>query len=324
MSLIGILLTNLGTPSEATTKSVRRYLAEFLADPYVVAIPRWIWLPILYGLVLTIRPRRSAKLYQKIWTEQGSPLLTGCQAVLKKLQMVFDHNTKPTIALGMRYGEPSLLEALLELRQAQVNKILVLPLYPQYSKTTTLSTVAKIKRHLDDLKWQVEIECIQHYAEQNDYISALANQITEFWRTNKRGQKLLFSFHGIPKKLSYQGDPYENLCFATANAVATKLNLSEDVWQVVFQSRFGREEWLKPYCAEVLRKLPDDGYRSIDIICPGFPIDCLETLEEIAITNKEIFIQAGGMEYNYIPSLNDSNEHIEALQKILQTYLTNS
>jgi ferrochelatase len=316
---IGILLTNLGTPSEPTPKAVRHYLAEFLSDPHVIQIPRLLWWFILHGIVLQTRPAKSARLYQKIWTPVGSPLLVNSQKILQKLQILLKKRLIPAkVVLGMRYGEPSLKKALAELNTANVAKLLIFPLYPQYSNTTTASTVAAIKRELAILKWQPEqLHVIDAYATNSNYISALTNSINAFWQRQSPGQKLLFSFHGIPKRLIDKGDPYYQQCLATATTVVKQLHLTENQWQVVFQSRFGRAGWLQPYCQQVLQSLPQQGYRHIDIICPGFAVDCLETLEEIAITNKELFFAAGGKSLNYIPALNDSDHHIHALANMI-------
>lgn len=319
---VGILITNLGTPSAITKKAIRDYLKEFLTDRNVVSLPRWLWLPLLYSFILTIRPNRSLNLYKKIWTKQGSPLLVGSERLVKQLEQSFTGNPDIKIVLGMRYGTPSLSTALHQLHTEEIDSLLVLPLYPQYSTTTTASTFTKIKELLHDMRWNINTQFISHYAEHSDYVAALADKIRNSWQQNQRSQKLIFSFHGIPKRLSAEGDPYERLCFATADAIASQLALSPQEWLVVFQSRFGREKWLQPYCTDVLRQLPQQGCHSIDIICPGFPIDCLETLEEIAMTNKRIFLQAGGLHYNYIPALNDSDDHVNALQKILVEQLT--
>lgn len=313
----GIVITNLGTPAVLTEKAVRKYLGEFLADPDVVSLPRWIWLPILYGLILPIRSKQSLQLYKKVWTKEGSPLLVGCKKIFQKLQEEFSQSQNIKCALGMRYGDPTLKNALLDLKKNNINKLLLLPLYPQYSTTTTASTQKKVLQIITELQWDIEVQFISHYAEHPAYVAAIATQINAFWHKTPPGQKLLFSFHGIPKRLSAKGDPYENLCFATAKAIAAKLNLADENWQIVFQSRFGREEWLQPYCAKMLQELAQQGYTHIDIVCPGFPIDCLETLEEIAITNKKIFFEAGGQQFNYIPALNDSDAHVVALKKII-------
>lgn len=319
---LGILITNLGTPSSPTPQDVKRYLAEFLWDPHVVQIPRVLWWFILKGFVLRTRPKKSAQLYQKIWAKEGSPLLVHSQNIQKKMHCAMERRgLKTHFVLGMRYGKPSLAKALNELYTKNVKKIVILPLYPQYSTTTTASTLAEIKKQLALFSWQPALHAIENYANHSSYIKALSSSIITHRLKNPPAQKLLFSFHGIPKKLLKKGDPYFEQCMATATHVATELQLSKEEWEVVFQSRFGREEWLQPYCNQVLQDLPKQGIKHIDVICPGFPADCLETLEEMAITNKEFFYAAGGTTFNYIPALNDSNLHIECLSQILLDYI---
>ncbi|MBA2653615.1 MAG: ferrochelatase [Gammaproteobacteria bacterium] len=315
---IGVLITNLGTPDQPTPSAVKKYLKEFLWDPFIVQIPRPLWWLILNGIILRTRPKKSAKLYQKIWTKSGSPLLVFSSELVRKLRgAMTSRGYTFKYALGMRYGEPSIKQALINLREQGVTQIIGFPLYPQYSTTTTASTVHAIKKQLQQLKWEPTLHFIENYAYEPSYISALAHTIHNHWQKQIPGQKLLFSFHGIPKKLIAKGDPYFDQCLDTAAQVASKLNLEEKKWGVVFQSRFGREEWLQPYCNKVLQDLPKEGYKHIDVICPGFAVDCLETLEEMAITNKKIFHQAGGLIYNYISALNTTDLHIQSLSDIL-------
>ncbi len=315
---IGVLVVNLGTPKAPTPQAVREYLAEFLLDPYVIQVPKFLWWFILNGFILTTRPRKSAKLYQKIWTLDGSPLLAISQRLLLKMKAASREKSYPfKYALGMRYGEPSLKQALKTLKEGNTSKLIIFPLYPQYSFTTTASALSEIKKQLKQINWDPQIKLISKYAGQSSYIRALATSIDTQWQREVPGQKLLFSFHGIPRKHIANGDPYFDQCHETAKLVAAELNLNAKHWQVVFQSRFGREEWLKPYCHTVIQRLPQEGCKRVDIICPGFPIDCLETLEEIAITNKKTFQRAGGIAYNYIPALNDSDLHLNSLLDIL-------
>lgn len=318
MAEIGILLTNLGTPAAPTTKAIRRYLAEFLSDPKVITLPKLLWLPILYGFILPSRPRSIVKAYQKIWTEHGSPLLVTSQKIVGLLQNeLLQKLPSVKVILGMSYGQPSLAAALTELRSLAITRLLVLPLYPQYASATTGSTHAAV---FDNLKtWQVlpELRTVCQYAANTTYINALVDSINTHWQNNKKGQILLFSFHGLPEKSRLQGDPYYELCHKTAAATAKALDLKSSSWQVVFQSRFGRQAWLQPYCDEVLQKLPLTGCDSVDIICPGFAVDCLETLEEINIRYRELFINVGGKNFNYIPALNTDTMHIAALANII-------
>ncbi|KHD11598.1 ferrochelatase [Candidatus Thiomargarita nelsonii] len=311
----GILLINLGTPDAPTPTALRRYLGEFLADPRVTEMPRWLWWFILHGIILRIRPRRSALKYQKIWTETGSPLLSISQAQSQALQKVVDaHFVGPmTVALAMRYGNPSIAAGLEQLRQANARRILILPLYPQYSGAATGSSFDAVADVLKRWRWVPDVRFISHYHDLPAYIRALAEQIKNYWSKQGTPDKLLFSFHGIPKRFFIAGDPYHCECHKTARLVAAQLDLKEEKWQVVFQSRFGREEWLKPYTDHTLTALGKAGLKRVDIICPGFAADCLETLEEISQENRQIFLQAGGKAFHYIPALNDNVEHIQAL-----------
>lgn len=314
----GILIVNLGTPSAPTPDAVKNYLAEFLWDPYIVQIPRAVWWLILNALILRTRPHKTAKLYQKIWLPQGSPLLHHSLELSQKIQTQLHEQDYPLpVALGMRYGQPAIKDALQILRSADIKDIIVLPLYPQYSTATTGSTKAEINKQLEYMCWNPTVKFIGDYHQQPDYIAAMTKAIENFWQMNDRGQLLIFSFHGLPEKYIKKGDPYYQQCLITAQMIASKLSLNEDQWRLVFQSRFGKEAWLKPYCVEVLKTLPAEGFQKIDMVCPGFPVDCLETLEEIAITNKEIFIMAGGKTYQYIPALNSSERHVQALTNIL-------
>lgn len=311
--ITGILLTNLGTPSAPTAKAVRKYLAEFLWDPRVVEIPRPLWWLILHGVVLRIRPKKSAKLYQQIWTATGSPLLVNSQRLADKLQKQLGDKFK--VALGMRYGEPSIASALEQLRQHKVDRVVVLPLYPQYSAATTASTFDAIAAVLKKWRYVPELNFMQQYFDHPDYIAAIADSIRQQYKSDSH---LLFSFHGLPKRCTDLGDPYQQQCQTTAQLVAAQLQLSSDKYSVVFQSRFGAAEWIKPYCDETLRNLPKQGIKNVTVVCPGFAVDCLETLEEIAQQNREIFLQAGGENFHYIPALNDSAAHVVMLAKRLQ------
>jgi len=315
----GVLITNLGTPDAATPKALKRYLKEFLWDPRVVEIPRPVWWIILNAFILTTRPAKSAEAYKKVWTEDGSPLLSISIQQQKALQTSLKKQFKGPIkvALGMRYGNPSIQSALNELREANVQKIVVLPLYPQHSAATTASTFDAIAKTFEDWRYVPETRFINHYHDDEGYINAAANSITQYWNENGKAEKLLFSFHGMPKRTLGAGDPYFCHCQKTARLITEKLKLQKDEWIVSFQSRFGKEEWLKPYASETLEQLGKQGQKSVDVVCPGFSADCLETLEEMVDENREVFLKAGGGQYRYIPALNDSEEHIEALTKLL-------
>ena len=319
---LGILLVNLGSPDKPKTSAVRRYLAEFLWDKRVVDAPRWLWWLILHGIILRTRPRRSAKLYQKVWTDQGSPLVATsrlqAQTVEKTLQKKFRGNV--IVDLAMRYGSPSIKDSLNALRKAGTRRLLILPMYPQYSATTTASVFDEVTNVLRDWRWLPDLRFINDYHDNRIYIEALASSIRQHWQQNGRADKLLFSFHGIPQRYFESGDPYFCHCQKTARLVAEALELEEGTWQVVFQSRFGREPWLQPYCDKTLEALPAQGVKSVDIICPGFTADCLETLEEISIENRQLFLDAGGEQFHYIPALNASDEHIRVLCEVLTAH----
>lgn len=311
---IGVLLTNIGTPHEPTASAVRHYLKEFLNDRRVVEIPRLIWWPILYGVILPFRSKKSAKLYQKIWTEHGSPLLYHSE----KLRKAIAEKLEIPVALGMHYGNPSIASALAELQKQQVDKILILPLYPQYSATTTASTFDHVANALK--KWRVipNLQMITDYASHPLYIKALAQSIRSAQKEHMP-QKIVFSFHGIPKQFITAGDPYQTRCEKTITLLAEELGINPQDYLLTFQSRLGRAEWLTPYTSELLGELPQQGIRDIQIICPGFAVDCLETLEEIAIQGKEQFLKKGGEQFHYIPALNDSELHVQLFVQLIQS-----
>lgn len=315
----GVLLTNLGTPDAPTAAALRRYLKEFLSDPRVVEIPRPLWWLILNGIVLRTRPAKSAQAYARVWTERGSPLLTHCEDIAQALEKkLSDRFQGPlTLALGMRYGNPSLQSALEQLREAGVQRLLVLPLYPQYASSTTGSTFERISQILSSWRWIPEFRMVTSYHDEADYIRALADRIRRYWDGNGRGERVLFSFHGIPKFTFLAGDPYHCHCHKTARLVAARLGLKDEEWFVSFQSRFGRAEWLMPYTDATLEDWGRKGVGDIDVVCPGFPADCLETIDEIAFENGELFRESGGGQLRYIPALNDDKAHIEALEGLV-------
>ena len=320
---LGVLLVNLGSPDAPTTAAVRRYLAEFLWDPRVVEIPRIPWWLILHGVVLRLRPSRSAHAYQHVWTDEGSPLLAISRRQFDALQKVCAarYGERVKLALAMRYGNPSIKAGLAQLREAQARRILILPLYPQYSAATSATVFDAVAAELKTWRWVPELRFISHYHDDQGYLTALVNSIRENWEQHGQGERLLFSFHGMPKRTLQAGDPYHCHCQKTARLVAERLGLAQDRWQVAFQSRFGRAEWLQPYTDKTLRQWAHDGVKRVDVVCPGFAADCLETLEEIAMQNKETFLAAGGTNLRYIPALNARADHITALQGLIDGHL---
>ncbi|MCW8944775.1 MAG: ferrochelatase [Sedimenticola sp.] len=321
----GILLTNLGTPDSTSVGDVRRYLKEFLSDPRVIETPRLLWWLILNGVILRIRPARSAAAYRKVWTDQGSPLLFHTQAIAQKLQQTLTTATATPISVvtAMRYGQPSIADGLEQLRQQNARRIIVLPLYPQYSATTTASTFDEISRVLRNWRWLPELRFINHYFDSPDYINTLAKSIKSYWQEQGQPDKLLLSFHGIPQSYQDKGDPYGRECHTTAKLLAQALELTDDQWAISFQSRVGTQVWLKPYTDETLKQWGAEGVGRVDVACPGFPADCLETIEEIGEENRDYFLEAGGKAYRYIPSLNSSDDHIDALTRIAKRHLWN-
>ena len=320
---IGVLITNLGTPDAPTAAALRKYLAEFLSDPRVIEVPKPIWWFILHGIILRTRPKKSAGAYEKVWTENGSPLLDISLKQLEGIKAAIKEKTDlpVKVELAMRYGNPSIQSGLEKLRDANAQRLLILPLYPQYSAATTASTFDAVAKELTQWRWLPELRMINHYHDNDGYISALANSIEDHWRTNSKPEKLIFSFHGLPKHYFLAGDPYFCECQKTARLVAEKMNLSEDDYLVTFQSRFGPREWLKPYTDITLKELAKKGTKSVNIVCPGFSADCLETIEEINMQNREFFTEAGGEQFDYIPALNDNPEHIELLTDIISQHL---
>lgn len=318
-SQTALLLVNLGTPEQPTTESVRRYLCEFLSDPRVVQIPRPVWWLILHLGVLRTRPAKSAKAYKTVWTERGSPLMVFTQDLTSALREELNLRGAGEIMVdfAMRYGKPSIPDELNRLKVLGIKNFIVLPLYPQYAAATTASIYDKVVETFSQWKHVPDFKFISDYHLDPGYIAAIAASIEQYWQAHGKSQLLLFSLHGLPAVSRKQGDPYYDQCVATTKAVAAKLGLADDAWKLVFQSRFGFQKWLQPYCVEVLKQLPKQGIKSVDVVCPGFAVDCLETLEEIAIANKEIFIEAGGESYRYIPALNASAEHARVMAGLI-------
>lgn len=317
---LGVLLVNLGTPDAPTPAAVRKYLRSFLSDPRVVELPRWIWLPFLHGVILRVRPARSASAYSKIWTEQGSPLLLNSRDIAAAVQEKLSARLSGAVhvELAMTYGEPSIGAALEKLHGQYVRRIVILPLFPQYSGTTTASVFDSVTRALSRRRWVPELRVINHYHDANGYISAIAASIRDFRDLNGAGERLLFSFHGIPQRTFDAGDPYHCQCQRTARLIAEALDLADGEWQVSFQSRLGWAVWLKPYTDEVLTGWANDKLGKVDVVSPGFAVDCLETLEEIEIRYSRLFRESGGGELRYIPALNARDDHVAFLSRLVE------
>jgi ferrochelatase len=317
-----VLLVNLGTPAAPTAAALRRYLAEFLSDPRVVEAPRWLWRIILHGIVLRFRPRRSAAAYAAIWGPEGSPLAVLSEALRARIAQVLGltPESRLIVALAMRYGEPSIPRTMRALAEAGVRRLLVLPLYPQYSATTAASVFDAVAAELMRWRWLPQLRFLTGYHDEPAYQEALAASVREAIAAEPP-QALLCSFHGIPKRYFDAGDPYFCHCQRTARELGERFGWPRDRLFVGFQSRFGREPWLEPSTDALLQRLPGEGIRDLAVICPGFAVDCLETLEEIAIQGKERFLAAGGERFRYIPCLNDRPAHAEALAALIRRQL---
>ncbi len=316
---LAILLVNLGTPDAPDAASVRRYLAEFLADPRIVEQPRWLWWLILNGVILRVRPARSARAYAKVWTPAGSPLQVETTALAERLQAALE----PTLGSGvivrhaMRYGRPALSETLADLARSGMRRLLVVPLFPQFSATTTASVFDALSLQFRRWRYPPELRLVNDYCHERAHVEALARSVEKHWQASGRSDRLLLSFHGIPERYVRNGDPYRQQCEATAMRLRQRLAMSEVELLLSFQSRLGREPWLEPYTDRTLAALPSQGVRSVDVMCPGFAVDCLETLEEIAIEGRETFLHAGGERFGYIPCLNAGDDQIAAMCELV-------
>lgn len=315
----GVLLTNLGTPAAPERKPVARFLREFLSDPRVVDLPRYLWLPLLNLVIIPLRAGRSAAAYRQIWWPEGSPLLVLTERLGERLRRELAPHTR--VEIGMRYGEPSIRGGLERLRAAGVEEVVILPMYPQFSGTTTASIYDAVDAALEDLDWYPRRHPIDKYHEHPAWIEAIAASIRDYQAEHGVAEKLIFSLHGIPQRYVRQGDPYQQQCELSVSAVAQALGLPADQWLLSYQSRVGREPWLQPYTDLTLEELARSGVRHVQVLCPGFAVDCLETLEEIAEQNRERFVHAGGEKLEYIPALNDGDAHVRLYRQLVEDAL---
>tara|TARA_A100001015_G_scaffold194094_1_gene216353 strand:+ start:1389 stop:2396 length:1008 start_codon:yes stop_codon:yes gene_type:complete len=315
---IGVLITNLGTPDSPTKKGLKKYLNQFLMDRRVVDLSRLLWVPLLKLIILNVRPKKSAKLYKSIWTEKGSPLLVMSNNILETLKRTFaKYKLDITFDLGMRYGNPSIDKALKRFKDKGISKILILPLYPQAGSPTTSSTLDAVNSFLSNQSWTPNLRFVSGYHDHKDYISSLCNSINKSFSKNGMPDKLIFSYHGMPERYLHEGDPYYCFCHKTTRLVAEQLNLSSDTFEMAFQSRFGYEKWLQPYLDDKIPEMANNGIKHLQVISPGFSVDCLETLEEINIQYRELFEDLGGEKFSYIPCLNDSNDQMDMVKNLI-------
>ena len=312
----GVLIVNTGSPASLSTKAIRLYLKEFLSDKRIITLPRIFWLPILYLFILPFRPQKKVKDYKKIWMADGSPLIALSKKLIKKLNYYYKDN-KINYRLAMRYGYPNIKDQLIFFRQQNISNLIILPLFPQFSYSTTESVIDEVKKSLKELNWMPNYKIIKEYYKENLFINSISNKIKDEWKTNGKKELLIFSYHGLPIKYVNRGDTYYQACFNTSELIAKNLSLDKKDYITSFHSKFGYGEWTKPYTEDLLIELPINGIKSINIISPTFSIDCLETLEEIAIQFKNDFIESGGKYFKYINCLNDSNEHVKLIQKLV-------
>lgn len=315
---IGVLLVNSGTPDSPSTRDVRRFLGRLLGDPRVIELPRALWLPLLHGVILRTRPFRSARKYRQIWTPEGSPLLLHSERLRDAVRRRLGGLVRAPVAveIGMLYASPGVADGLARLRDAGAQRILVLPLFPQYSGVSTGAVYDQVQAELRRWRWVPELRFVGDYADYPPYVDALRDSVAAHWAAHGRTAHLLMSFHGIPERYFREGDPYFCKCQRTARLLADELDLAPDEWSVAFQSRYGPGRWLQPYTDAVIASLPQRGVGSLTVVCPGFAADCLETLEEIAIENRERFLAAGGERFEYVPALNSGPLHAQAIASL--------
>lgn len=313
-----LLLVNLGTPEAPNADAVRDYLAEFLSDPRVVELPRWLWWPILHGYILRTRPRHSAEAYARIWRNDGSPLMVFSERLAAAVTRAIAARTHTPIdvALAMTYGAPSVGDVMADLMARGVRRVLALPLFPQYSATSSGAALDAVLRGAQRLRWMPALRTVSDYHDDHGYIAALAESVQRHWAEHGRGKKLLLSFHGIPESYAAAGDPYPEQCRDTAARLGAALGITDDDLVVAFQSRLGRKPWLRPYTDEIIEQLARQDIESLDVLCPGFAVDCLETLEEVAMRYRATFLTNGGQQFSYIPALNDHPNHATVLADI--------
>ena len=319
---IGILITNLGTPDKPNKEALKIYLKEFLSDPRVIEVPKLIWQIILRLIILNLRPQKVAKLYKAIWKKEGGPLLLMLKKQKKGIQKILKKRSKKLeIEIGMRYGNPSIKHGLEKLRKKGCRKILILPLYPQYCAATTGSTFDKVTETLRKWRWIPEMRFVNNYFEEPMYIDCLVKSIKESWKKFGKTQKVVFSYHGVPKKYLLKGDPYYCFCQKTTRLVVERMKLKKKDYITTFQSRFGPDEWLQPYTDKILEEFPNKGIKKIHILSPGFSSDCLETIEELEVENKKNFLSSGGEKYYYIKCLNDDPQHLKMLGFLILNHI---
>ncbi|QEY26953.1 ferrochelatase [Neisseria zalophi] len=313
-----VLLLNLGTPEAPTAEAVKPYLREFLSDTRVVELPKLLWQPILHGLVLTLRPKKSAHAYQKVWLNEGSPLAVYTE---RQAALLADRLPNLIVRYAMTYGQPSVANVLAELKNEGVAQLLVIPLYPQYAASSSGAALDKVFEQILKQRNQMSVRTVARFYDDERYITAMKNHIEAFWSQNGRGQRLMLSFHGIPQKNHDEGDPYPDECYRTAELLAEALSLKENDYIVSFQSQFGKAKWIKPSTQVLFDELPGRGVAELDVFCPGFVSDCLETMEELAIEGREQFYAAGGRQFRYIPCLNTQPDWIETLASLAIRHL---
>ncbi|MBK8526679.1 MAG: ferrochelatase [Rubrivivax sp.] len=318
----GLLLVNLGTPDEASAPALRRYLAEFLSDRRVVEIPRLLWWPILHGIILRLRPARSAAKYATVWLPEGSPLAVWTERQTRALEVELGRRGHTIdVHHAMRYGQPALPRVMDQMRAAGVTRVLVLPMYPQYAAATTGSVADALHRWALQARWVPELRTLSQYHDDPGYIDALAARLRRHWQQQPAAERLLLSFHGLPERSLHLGDPYHCQCHKTARLLRERLGLAPEQVVVTFQSRFGKAQWLQPYTEPTLQALGAQGVRSVDVMCPGFVADCLETLEEISQEARTAFLRAGGQDFRYVPCLNDEPDWVAALATLAERHL---